>query len=100
MFRTGTVDVADAQKLAQNPSWVETMCPAALEFVCYRSGLSTALGPCARAMRGELGEPETTGHGGHRHLATFRQVCKGEGDSKLMCRSLCLSQTKQKVLRE
>lgn len=89
------MNVAGAQKLAQNPSWVETMCPAALEFVCYRSCLRAALGPCACAVRGELGEPETTGQGVHGHLAMFRLVCKGEGDSPL-----CLSQTKQKVLRD
>lgn len=94
------MDVADAQKLVQNPSQTETMCLAALEFGCYRSCLRAALGPCAHAIGGRLGVPETKGRGGHGHLPTLRPVCEGEGDPNLKCRSLQLSQTKLKVLRD
>lgn len=76
------MDVADAQNLAQNPNQAETMCPAALEFGCYRSCLRAALGPCARAIGGGLGEPETKGHSGYGRLATLRLVCEGERRSQ------------------
>lgn len=96
----GPVDIADAQKLAQNPSRAERVCPAGLKFGCYRSCLRAAFAACAGAMGGVLGEPETKGRGGHERLAMLRLVCEGETAPKLKCRSLWLSQTKLKVLRD
>lgn len=93
------MDVADAQKLAQTPSQAERVCPAALESGCSRTCLGATLGPCAHAMAGGPGEPETKGYGGHGHLAMLRLVCEGEAASKLKHRSLWLSQMKLKVLR-
>jgi len=95
------MDAADAQKLAQPLRWAERVCLAALGFGCCSSCLRAAHGSCARAVGGGLGgEPETKGRGGHGHLATLLLVCKWEAAPRSKCRSLRLSQTNLKVLRD